>query len=72
MLVAPSGYTRAARELEKETHQLDLVSYSDLNLLLNEQFGAEWPRLIDYRITWIKRLENDAAGDYLKAANDDQ
>lgn len=47
VIVTTSRFTRGAKELARNNPRLELIKGSELILLLNESFGAEWPLHID-------------------------
>ncbi len=50
VLVAPKGFTPAAKELQRSNPRLELLSNPELQILLNTHLGSDWPKLIDYLI----------------------
>jgi restriction system protein len=48
VLVTTADFTRGARRLEVDDPRIELISGSQLVLLLNEYLGSTWPARMDY------------------------
>lgn len=55
VLVTSSHFTRGARELADSNPRLDLITGSELVVLLNEYFGPEWPSRLETLLMDVER-----------------
>jgi restriction system protein len=51
VFVSTSEFTREAKKLEKRNPRLELIGNKDLQQLLNEYFGSNWPKHVDFIIS---------------------
>jgi restriction system protein len=50
ILVATSDFTAQAKKEARSTSMIEVVSFKDLNILMNEHFGSKWPTFVTYHI----------------------
>lgn len=54
ILIAPNGFTKPGHDFAKHARRIELVGYPNLNRLLNQTHGADWPRRIGHIIATQK------------------
>lgn len=54
ILIAPNGFTQPGQDFARQARRVELVDYGDLNRLLNQTHGADWPRRIGHIIATQK------------------
>lgn len=52
VLVCPGGFSLDAQRLAKKCKRIELIDFDQLNIMLNREHGANWPRQIGLIITY--------------------
>ena len=55
LLISTSDFTRQARKEALSTSRIEVLNFSELNLLMNEHFGPRWPTRMTYQIRDMQR-----------------